>query len=609
MHFPLQALALVLLSVTGAFSDFLTPTYPPPTDLTSDKSLLSKAWKNITETLDGYLKQNQTSASGLLAEAGNVTFSLGMFSIYDPAAAKLQYHHTAPEVANAKQGVTKVDGDSVYKIASVTKLFTAFAGMIELSDEDWDRPVSQVVPGLAEYVAQTASDLDPVYTTQWDKITLWALASQLAGITQIGWPVSDALFVSALAAAAGSKESSDPVTKYGFPPQDLSVLGPCSNISSTAVCSPGDFIESIRTLPPVFQPWTSPAYSDEGFMLLGLAISNITGKTIDTIYREAIFEPLGMASSNSSIPTTDTQIARYVFAGDGSGGVLFDGGFTIPSGGLFSTINDLAKFSTGVLNSTLLPSEVTRRWMKPNAHTASLTYSVGAPWEIIRYVDPSSNGTIDIYTKTGDSGSYGGTAALIPKYGAGFNLLGASGNETLRSAIDFAILDLVTETVLPALRAQAAAEAIKNYVGTYASTDVNLNSSITISHNESTIKGADPALSISNWISNGTDVLASAFFDGVKPRLLTSYLKETSGEGRVAFQASTRLQTNSYAVGGVPGNGAFSGSYGVDGDWYYVDQQHYAGRGVNLFVFDVDGQGKATAVSPAAARVKLERKD
>lgn len=51
-------------------------------------------------------------------------------------------------------------------------------------------------------------------------------------------------------------------------------------------------------------------------MLLGLAISNITGKSMDTIYRESIFEPLGMTSSNSIVPTGEAELARSVIAGD-----------------------------------------------------------------------------------------------------------------------------------------------------------------------------------------------------------------------------------------------------------------------------------------------------
>lgn len=79
----------------------------------------------------------------------DVTFSLGLFSIHDRAAAELQYHYASPEVVKAPNGTHKVDGDSIYRIASVSKLFTVYAGMIELSSEDWNRPITEFIPELA----------------------------------------------------------------------------------------------------------------------------------------------------------------------------------------------------------------------------------------------------------------------------------------------------------------------------------------------------------------------------------------------------------------------------------------------------------------------------
>lgn len=537
--------------------------------------------------------------------AENVTFSVGLFSIYDAAAAKLQYHHAAPEIANAVNGTNKVDGDSIYKMASVSKLFTAFAGMLELTTKAWDSPITDFIPGLAKFARENNGTENPMYTVQWTKVTPRTLASHLSGVTPLGWPVSDILYQYQVEVAVDEQTATDPVTVYGFPHLDLSVLGPCSKLSLD-LCTVDELIESIRTQPPSFLPWTSPAYSNLGFMLLGLAISNITGKSMHDIYRESIFKPLGMTSSYSTVPTSEAELARSVRSGELASQFFFDGGFTIPSGGLFSTINDLAKFGIGILESTLLPTDVTREWMRPITHTANPSYSIGAPWEIIRYADPSTGEVTDIYTKLGDSGPYGGVTALVPDYGAGFSLLAAGTNDTLRSAIDHVILDLITEAILPALKAQAAAEATRNLVGTYVSTDPDLNSSVTISHNESTAEGSTSGLSISSWISNATDVLASPLFAGVKPRLLPSILNQNGGAaGQLAFQASTNAVVRS-----TPGQiGWFTGFYAANFDWISVGQGTYGSIGVDLFVFDVDGEGRAVAVSPAATRARLVRRE
>lgn len=51
----------------------------------------------------------------------------------------------------------------------------------------------------------------------------------------------------------------------------------------------------------------------------------------------------------------------------------------IASGGVFSSINDLAKWGLSILNSTLLSQQETRKWLKPISHTGSLQLSVGRP--------------------------------------------------------------------------------------------------------------------------------------------------------------------------------------------------------------------------------------
>ena len=226
MHLRPHALLLLPLCITGTLADFLGPAYPAPIDLTSDKSLIPASWKNFTSIFDAYLKGNQSTASEPLSGVEKVTFSVGLFSIHDPAAAKLQYHYTSPEIANATQGTTQADGDSIYRMASVSKLFTVFAGLLELTNEDWDRPLTDVTPGLANFARGAAGEDDPVYKIQWDKITRWALAAQLAGVPAIA--TADLLPVYEILSTVGL--GTDPVAAYGFPPLNISTLGPCWNI-------------------------------------------------------------------------------------------------------------------------------------------------------------------------------------------------------------------------------------------------------------------------------------------------------------------------------------------------------------------------------------------
>lgn len=611
MSFPRPCFALLLLCLPGVLADYLTPTYPAPIDLSSNASLVSASWKNLTATFDDFLKNKTSSTSNPVSGVENVTFSVELFSLHDPAATKLQYHYTAPEIASAKQGTNKVDGDSIYRVASVSKLVTTLAGLVTMSEQDWNRPLAEIIPGLGAYSRAHSEGLNPLYTPQWDKITPWALVTQLSGIATLGWPAAD------LAVQFAAGQISPAIV--GLPPYNVSSLGPCATgyfaDPPDTYCSGPDAIQAVAGQAPNFLPWTTPAYSDQGFMLLGIAISNITGKPMSAVYQDSVFKPLAMSSSNDTHPTAGPKLARSVISGDPALNFALETGFTTPSGGILSTVNDLSKLGIGILNNTLISAETTRKWMKPQSHTASLSYSIGGSWEIHRYVHPSSGKTTDLYTKLGDSGYYGGALVLIPQYDAGFTLLNAYSNQTIRSPAALLVLDYITNAILPALEAQAAAEAMANYVGTYtyAATNGSLNSSVTIGFNESNIPGITSGLTVTKWISNGTDVLASGLFSGLKPRLEPSIPKQTpdGAAGQVAFQLSTRSQLPTYtAAMDVPGSGVigtWTGFYTTNGDFAYTDSSRYGDVGVNMFVFDVDAEGRATACSPAVDRVTLKR--
>lgn len=589
---------LLPFGANPVLADFLGPSWTAPSDLSSDQSLVAAGFKNITATLQGYLDgTNPPTDPGLLEQMSNLTFSLGMFSLHDPSATGLQFHYTSPEIANAPNGTHKVDADSIYRVASITKVFTVLAGMLELESTDWDRSLASIFPELGEFATKNPGKDDPIYTIEWDKVTPSALAAQIAGVPHEGFPAPAEI----LSLFAGGSVP-DPTT-MGLPPPNASdpiEFPPCATIAvnATSVCPPQQYMLSVANRPPSFLPWTSPGYANNGFALLGLALANITGRSIEKIFSERIFDPLGMDSSNAVTPP-DSLWDRSVIPGDPFQTFSFDAGVFISSGAVSSSVCDLSKFGLAILNSTLLPDDETRKWMKPVTHTARLQYSVGRPWEIHRFTHKSGIVT-DIYTKSGDSGAYSSFFVLLPDYGAGFTILSSSTMKQ-RFQVLAAITDIITSTIVPALDAEAAAEAAKKYAGEYKSTESGLNSSITLVVNQ-TVADA-PGLVISSWVSNGTDVLAtlSPKFGQFPWRLVPSV--SDAAHGKMGF----RLVSGNDAPGAQEpvGDGLFSGPGFVLSDWIAVDSITYGGIGTSLFVFDIDSDGTATAVSPAAFRVTL----
>lgn len=598
-------LPVICLGLTGVLADYLTGTYPHPVDLSSKDSVVAKAWRELSSTFDDSLKG---SGDKILAPAANITFSASLFSLHDPVAVNLQYHHAGPETTNSTIGTKMPDGDSIYMIASVSKLITTYAGMVLLEEEDWNRPLSDIIPELQQIATLESG---PAYTIPWDKITMSALATQVGGIPTLAVPSGDALV---------QLQITDPdwlstMIALGLPPLNTSTLGSCAarapKNASDGYCSGPEAINGFAGTPPNFLPWTTPAYSDGGFMLIGMAVSNITGKPLPEMYADSVFTPLGMASSYVNPPTDEESLSRSIVSEATLLQFGTETGFTVPSGGLYSTVNDLSKLGTGILNFTQLSPEATRMWMKPRTHTGSLSYSIGRGWEIHRFLHPNTNKITEMYTKLGDSGAYGGVLVLLPEYNAGFTLLNAASDSGTRSNATLVVLDYITNTIIPALEAQAEAEARANYVGSYIWTDGQVNASVTIGLNESNIPGITSGLTLTEWVYNGTDVLTT-LVEG-KPRLEPSIPKQTpdGSPGEAAFQLSVNPQLPTYtsAIQGddSPVIGTWTGFYTTNGDFAFTDQQRFAGIGVNLFVFDIDEDGRATAVSPAVQRVTLQR--
>lgn len=596
MHPSFHCLCLTLLSLSGVLADFLGPSYPAPVDLSNSKSLVAAAWKNVTSTLQAYIKSDeQSSTSGLVAEIKNVTFSLGVFSLNDPGATDLQFHYTSPEIANAPNGTRKVNENSIYRIASLTKVFTVLVGLLNLKPNDWERPLTDIFPTLVDFAEKNPSEDNPIYLTQWDKVTPSALAAQIAGVTRDVFPFGAGDIILQIL----------PELFYpglGLPPVNVSeseVDTPCTIqlLSNGTVCTTVPYLMSAEIQAPLFEPWTTTGYANNGFVLLGLAITTITGKTMQQLYQDSIFNPLGMTSSNSSTPP-ESEWHRCVIPGN-LVNFAIDAGLLVSTGGLLSTSSDVARLGIGILNSTLLDSDQTRKWLKPVSHTARLQYSVGRPWEIIRYSHPSGHVT-DMYTKLGDSGAYSSLMVLIPDYDAGFSILSASTLQT-RAEVLSVIAETIADLLLPALQAQAGVEAEHNFVGTYTSTVHGLNSSLTLIHNQT--ESSPPGLVISSWISNGTDMTTrfSGAFGPAPWRLLPS-IADAKNE-----KAAFLLVSNTDAPSLPSPTRLFSGTFVDFQDWVNVGSLTYGDLGVGSFVFDIGRHGKATAGTLPAFQVKLKR--
>lgn len=169
----LIASALQLICTTDAASNcpLLGPVFPKPQNISSSP-VMKTAFQNFTSFLSG----RDTAAEGQ-----QNSYSLEIFSASEAASA-FTYYHTAPTLSSFNStGVKKADGDSVYRIGSLTKLFTVYTFLVEAGDIHFNAPITDYVPELRAIADQKSGDATT--KVSWDDITIGALASHMAGIS------------------------------------------------------------------------------------------------------------------------------------------------------------------------------------------------------------------------------------------------------------------------------------------------------------------------------------------------------------------------------------------------------------------------------------------
>jgi CubicO group peptidase (beta-lactamase class C family) len=204
------------------------------------------------------------------------------------------------------------DADTVYRIGSITKMFTAVmleqlveAGKVHLSD-----PVEKYFPEIKAVQGRFA-DAPP--------ITLIQLATHTSGL--------------------------------GREPDNLEtyVTGAVANWEKT-------LIAALPHLHYQFEPGTRFFYSNMGYAILGAALSRAAGESYTEYVPNHIFQPLGM--THSALERNAQMLTHlstgYQVMGPG-GGVDSEApqrehetgrGYKVPNGAIYTTVGDLARFAS-----------------------------------------------------------------------------------------------------------------------------------------------------------------------------------------------------------------------------------------------------------------------
>lgn len=414
-------------------------------------------------------KQLKTIDSALLV---NASYSIQVTSNTDTL---WEAYHSAENYNKTRPGVIKVDGDSQYRIASITKTFTVLgilyqhaAGNLSLDDS------------IQKYIPELAADDQQL---PWKDITLRILASQLSGIPR-EFAQSDLLM-----------EYGDP-TKFGLPPISSKRVAPCYRDEQPATCNRTDLIRHLKKQQPVFAPNQFSTYSNVAFELLGLAIENATGMGYSEYIDQAIFQPLNMTLSS-----LDTPPDTHAVLPTGDNYWDSEEGVQRPTGGIYASASDMSNYVRYVLTHfNTLATGV--NWLLPASPASGVHSFYGMPWEIFRTERLLEDSTrpVTFVTKSGSLPGYYSRISVLPEYGLGVTIL-VSANPKLVEQLQ----EIVTVSLVRAAENEVWKSLEQTHGGSYVAIDEQLNSSISFSASPS------GGLTVTNFISNGTDELGFVF--------------------------------------------------------------------------------------------------
>ncbi|RAH73667.1 serine hydrolase domain-containing protein [Aspergillus aculeatinus CBS 121060] len=558
----LACLSPLVFAASPDYCPLLGPIFPAPRALSTSSAFLA-AKNNISSALEAAIAG--TSPLNDVFDPNTTSFAIQVFST-DDAEPLFESYYTAPNV-NTSVGVSVVNEDTVFRIGSGSKIWTILLMLIERGDMVFRDPVAKYVPEIRRMSTNPpGNEIDSV---RWKEVTIGQLASHLAGISR------DYGFVDLATLLP------DP-SAIGLPELSAAEIPQCGAPGSP--CDRKRFFDGFLKRHPVVPTASAPVYSNAAFQILGYALEAMTGQSYQTLLSRDLIRPLNLTRSSYNKPADrlgvipgDVETTWWTYSlGDET-----------PTGGLYSSTKDVATLGRAILDSRLLSSSITRRWLKPASHTSSLGLAVGAPWET--YSFPSSR-VVDLHAKAGDLGSYSSMLALSPDHKVGFTILIAGTNTHWTAAY---LSDLLANSLLPALDEAAKEEAILRFVGSYFAR--NSSSSLTITTDDG------PGLKVETWLNEGNDMfntlslLVGASITDLSVRLYPTGLK---APGRVSFRAVFRNLSL-----GVDGIGPFSQ---VCATWFLGDAFVYGAVGLDEFVFDVDKQGKAVAVEARGVRMILK---
>ena len=245
-------------------------------------------------TRAGLKAENVPGAAVLVANNGGVLFQRG-YGVTDLHSSR------------------KIDGSTNFRLASCTKQFTAMAIMLLVHDGKlhYDDRLTSIFPEFPEYGRA---------------IAIRHLLNHTSGLEDY---------------------------EDLMPPQD-----PKAPLEQIQIHDAGVLDLLKRQKSTKFGPGSKWAYSNSGYVLLGLVVQKVSGKVFPDFLQQRIFQPLNMSKTVAYVRgENEVQNRAFGHTLEGKSWVQTDQSptsATLGDGGVYSSLDDLVKWDQALRRNTLL---------------------------------------------------------------------------------------------------------------------------------------------------------------------------------------------------------------------------------------------------------------
>lgn len=153
---------------------------------------------------------------------------------------------------------------------------------------------------------------------------------------------------------------------------------PTMNEWANVNVSPDEIFQRFSNKELQSSPGTEYSYSNSNYVILGMVIEKITGKSYDSVIKEGIFDPLGMQDSDIEVAFRIVENRSTGYELDQSQSLIYSPFFNttnaFATGNITSTVSDLHLWDSALYSDKFISPSLKSKMYKPILYNSQYGY-------------------------------------------------------------------------------------------------------------------------------------------------------------------------------------------------------------------------------------------